>query len=71
MYAPLQGSYGFLPGSRWPDYPTFPTDQEIVHFPGMEPYPSDPRKLISAEDPNPDLHQPFFYMDAQTDFVMP
>ena len=49
----------------------FPTDQEIVHFPGMEPHPFDPRKMISAEDPNPDLHQPFFYMDAQTDFVVP
>ncbi len=51
--------------------PAFPTDQESVHFPGMEPHPFDPRKMISAEDPNPDLHQPFFYMDAQTDFVVP
>ena len=49
----------------------FPADQETVLFPGMMPHPFNPMKMISAEDPNPDLHQPFFYMDAQTDFVVP
>ena len=49
----------------------FPANQETVQFPGMMPHPFNPMKMISAEDPNPDLHQPFFYMDAQTDFVVP
>ena len=49
----------------------FPADQEIVQFPGMEPHPFDPRKMISATNSTPDLHQPFFYMDAQNDFIVP
>ena len=49
----------------------FTADQDIVQFPGMEPHPFNPQKMISATDPSPDLHQPFFYMDAQNDFIVP
>ena len=49
----------------------FAADQNIVQFPGMEPHPFNPQKMISATDPSPDLHQPFFYMDAQNDFIVP
>ena len=43
----------------------FPDNQEIVHFPGMTPHPFN-----VTNSPVPDLHQPFFYKDAQTNFVV-
>ena len=43
----------------------FPADQAVVQFPGMMPHPFNVTK-----SPVPDLHQPFFYKDAQTNFVV-
>ena len=44
----------------------YPADQEIVHFPGMTPHEFNPRKSVP-----PDLHQPLFYKDVQTNFRVP
>ena len=44
----------------------FPADQEIVHFSGMTPHEFNPRKSVP-----PDLHQPLFYKDVQTNFCVP
>ena len=43
----------------------FPADQAVVQFPGMMPHPFN-----VTNSPIPDLHQPFFYKDAQTNFVV-
>ena len=43
----------------------FPANQAVVQFSGMTPHPFN-----ITHSPIPDLHQPFFYKDAQTNFVV-